>query len=156
MKSLMERRREIMLMAMAQGAEVIKGSFTVPADFTGTYTLNYGKSFSSYILLIDMAEESKQDLYDETSINNTISYFFTAINPPQTIVDKTDSGHAAITLTYNPSSGNFGTGQLGSTAYTDSSFAVYVRDLNGSGTTRLVKGFSYNYVLISLDGINWR
>ena len=143
-------------MAMAQGAEVIKGSFTVPADFTGTYTLNYGKAFSSYILLIDMAEELKEDLYDETSITAATTYFFTAIYPPQTVAEATDSGHAAITLTYNPSNGNFGTGQLGSTVYTGSSFAVSVRDLNGSGTTRLVKGFSYNYVLISLDGINWR
>ena len=58
---VMELRRRLM-MGMAKGAEVIKGSFTVPADYTGNYTINFGKSFSRYVYIIEMTDESKAAL----------------------------------------------------------------------------------------------
>ena len=54
----MDLRRMVMAQ-MAAGAQFVKGSFTVPNDALAYYTLDFGKSFSRYLFLVEMDNASK-------------------------------------------------------------------------------------------------
>ena len=53
--------RRMVMAQMASGAQFVKGTFTVP-DSGSSYTINFGKTFSSYLYVIEMSDLSKQSL----------------------------------------------------------------------------------------------
>lgn len=139
-------------MGMAtKGAEFVTGSFTVPADYTGTFILDYGKTFESYLLLIELTDTSKTALASSGSLNAS-AFCYLGIYPAREVNNSIYSASILVS-TYKPSTESFSNTTLGASLLTGSSFSVLVKDASGSATSRLVKGYSYNYTIISLDNI---
>lgn len=139
-------------MAVSNGAEYIKGTFTVP-DNAENFTLNYGKSFSKYLLYIEMTDASKTALNSSAESGST-AIMFLAVYPPIEFKQNINDNTRAIKVTiYNPSTDTIGTTTLGASLYSVSSFTDAVRLINSAGQTRLIRGYSYDYVIVSLDNI---
>ena len=145
-------RREIMgkvLAAMAKGAEVIKGTFTVP-DGGVNYTLNFGKSFNSYLFLIELDGDGKTAVINSGS---TYARAFAYIGAyPRKSINNTEA-ESILVDRYNPSSSEASYGALTGTQLSVNSITLNTIGITGSGATSLVKGLTYNYTIISLDNI---
>lgn len=137
-------------MQMAQGAEYIAGSFTVPLSGT-PYEVQYGKSFGSYLLMIEMFEESKTALQN-TGSSNLTAIRYCGMYPAATIGNIVNT-YAASVYIYRPDTGATGTSSLGAAALLSSSFKVDTRDVTSLGSVRLIRGYTYHYIVVSLDNV---
>lgn len=148
---VMDLRRRLMMQMVTRGAEFVTGSFTVPADYTGTFTLDYGKTFESYLLLIELTDTSKTALSSSGS-SNASTFCYLGLYPAREVNNSIYSTSIFV-LTYKPSTESFSNSSAGVSLLTGSSFSATVKDVSESASMRLLKGYSYNYTIISLDNI---
>jgi len=131
---------------MASGAQFIKGSFTVPND-ASTYTINFGKSFSKYILFIEADSESKQAILD-SGVNSSRAYAVLAIYPTMTI-----GGYSFYKCIYNrihPTNKSVSIdGNNNGNTYVNS-VELPVAALTGSSSSRLFRGLTYDYYIVEI------
>lgn len=134
---------------ISAGANCVKGSFTVPS--TGnSYTLEFGKSFSKYIFLIEADDTSKEAILDsDYDANKTYSFF--GIYPKRSI-GETETNWNTILSRINPHSPSSASSLSTSTTFTNSSITLSAYDLSTSGaTSSLYRNLTYKYIVIELE-----
>lgn len=141
----MELRRGLM-MAMASGAQFVKGSFTVPND-ASRYTINFGKSFSKYILFIEADSTSKQSILD-SGINASRAYAVLAVYPTMTIGEA--SAHKYIYNRIHPvnKTASVDGNNNGNKSVNSVELPVYA--LTGNSTNGLFQGLTYSYYIVEI------
>lgn len=134
------------------GAEVIKGTFTAPhTDSTDSYTLDFGKSFSSYLFLIEMTDASKATLMATGDTKNR-AFSFVGVYPKRSISSIVATNNVLITRV-NASANTSDTVANYISRISDSSISINVYSLSLTGAYYLYPDYSYNYTIVSLDNI---
>lgn len=132
---------------MASGARFEKGSFTVPNVLT--YTLNFGKEFHKYVLIIEADDASKQQIIDTGSSNNRQRAFFFMVIYPQREVNDNTIAQNTFAMTINPSSDSTAAAAIDLVA-SDKSINFNVVGLTSAGNYRLYVGLTYNYYIVEI------
>lgn len=147
---VMALRRGLM-MAMAGGAQFVKGTFTVP-DSGSSYTLNFGKTFESYLFLIEMDSASKTMLVNSGEDGNRI-YAQYGMYPMRSINNETPSVMYAINR-INPStqavSSYYGNGAVSANTPADSTKITFNSAAVTAGISYLYRGYTYNYYIVEI------
>lgn len=147
---LMELRRGLMS-AMANGADYIKGAFTVPND-ASSYILNFGKTFASYLFLIEMDDTSKTTLVGSGESGNKL-YAESGIYPLPSI-NNTNPSPMYIYERINPStqdvSATYGYGAVSSSAPADGTKITFSCGALTAGTSYLYRGYTYKYYIVAI------
>lgn len=142
---MMELRRRLMI-HMAQGAEVVKGAFTVST--TGTYTLNFGKTFTKYIYLIEMTDSSKTALM---SSGQTSAKMYSCIGEyPSPKINNDSLANTYLSFRIIPTTGVISASSSTTGTADESSVALNSNSI-GSGANSIYNGYSYNYTIVSLE-----
>ena len=147
---MMEIRRQMMgvIAQMASGAKVVKGSFTCPSS-GNSYTIQFGKTFSKYLYLIEMTEASKTTL-SSSGVNANQVYALLGAYPSPKINNIELSDKTGASFRINPSSQTaFNTTATVSNIGT-SSIEIGIANMGASGNA-VYKELSYNYTIVSLD-----
>ena len=131
----------------ASGADFIKGTFTIPADHSGSYELQYGRTFESYLILVELTDESKTVVIN-TGTSNYRPFCYVGVYPYRKMINSSYTMNVYVS-TYNPSSDSFSNGTIGGTC-TENSITVSTADITGTASTRLMKGCSYNYYIVEI------
>ena len=145
---MMELRRMVMAQ-MAKGAEIVKGTFTAINQSNNTFTLNFGKTFSKYIFLIKMTDESLATL--KTS-GQTGAKMYECLGrfPKYSIEDPPSNGNAYISYRIKPSDSTLSISSAENQSMTESSISFQCQSYNG-GANILYVNHDYEYLIISLD-----
>lgn len=133
------------------GKEFVSGSFTCP-DSNTTQVISFGKTFNKYLFLIEMTESSKTALIN-SGVAYDKSYAFFGLYPI-TSINNHDASVNAASLRYKPSADSLSSGTTGSAlTCTDTSITGIVRPVDHSSSAQhlLIRGYTYNYIVISLD-----
>lgn len=139
-------------MGMARGAEVIKGSFTVPLDTTGNYTISFGKSFDRYLYIVEMTEESKVALMQSGQDGNK-TFARVGLFPVPAIGDIHSYNYSHMSCRINPATETPITTVAVMNGVTNSTIAIAIGDITAASTNHVYRGFSYNYTIVSLDNV---
>lgn len=135
---------------MAKGAEVIKGSFTVPID-ASTYTLSFGKTVGSYIFQVEASAESKTAILNSGS-TYARTIIWTGYYPQKSIGSNTFSD-TILANRIQPSTGTITNGIPSMPSCSDSEMTFSAVDMTASGWAYVVKGETYDYIIIPLDNM---
>lgn len=143
----MSIRRGLLSQMASSGKDYISGTITIPTSGS-SYTLNFGKSFSSYLFLLEMTDDSKASVL---SSGATVArgYAFIGCYPRRSI-NNTPS-ESIIVDRYNPSSSASSYGALTGNQLSESSITLGMVGMTESGWDSLIKGCSYNYTIVSLE-----
>lgn len=154
---LMDIRRLLLKLSTGgggdMGAEVVKGTFTVSqsAIVNNTYTLNFGKTFSNYLYLIEMTEASKTTLLSTGQTSDRM-YSCLGIYPIPQINNVTpDNNFLSARVKPSTSATSVGAPSSASGSATGSTITLPVS--NVSGVNHLYRDYSYNYTIVSLDNV---
>lgn len=138
----LELRRGLM-MAMAGGAQYENGTFT-----TGTaspFIVNFKKSYSKYLIYIEMTEESKT-AYVNAGEDASRAYAFCGVYPAPIINNGDPSGKSMLSIRYNPAQNVYRYDYAGLTGQSSNSITIP----NNNGQNTLMKGYSYNYYVVEM------
>lgn len=145
---VMSLRRGLM-MAMAGGAQFVKGTFTVPNDSSNYYTLEFGKTFQSYLFLIEMDDASKTALL-ATGINGNRIYAEQGIFP-MPLINNTTPSNMYVFERINPStqavSATYGSGGINTVSQTSIKFSCNIVTADQS---YLYRGYTYSYYIVEI------
>lgn len=130
------------------GESIVTGTFTVPD--VDPYVIQFGKTFTSYLIMIEMSDDSKSTLLN-SGATNYCGIRYLGMYPAAVIDNNTLYG--MVTFVYNPSNGASSSANIGATSFDGSSVTIPTKPVTGSATVRLIKGYTYNYVVVSLDDI---
>lgn len=137
-------------MSMAiKGAEYISGTFTVPNDSGNRFTLQFGKTFSKYLFLIDATDETKEAII-ASGANGNRAYAVFGAYPMPSINNEIPS----LNETYcriNPNTMAVSTGYSTSMATPNADSIVMEAGNFVSGAQYVYQGCSYKYYIVSLD-----
>lgn len=137
------------IQSIQTGANYVKGSFTTP-NTGSSYTLEFGKSFSKYIFLIE-ADDDAKDTIKNSGYNANKTYSFFGIRPTRSI-GTTETNWNTILSRINPSSPSSASSLSTSTVFTDSSITIGCYDLSTSGaTSSLYRNMKYNYWIFEIE-----
>lgn len=128
---------------MASGADFAKGTFKVPNS--GTYTLNFGKTFNKYLYIVEMTDDSKTDLIN-TGVNASRSFAVIGVYPSMKI-DNTD-GYSDLVSRINPSTKALSENHMGNVVHTTSSIQFPVGST--ASANYLYYEYSYNYYIVEM------
>ena len=145
---IMEIRRKV-LMAMAKGAGIIKGTFTAVNQGNNTFTLNFGKTFSQYIYLIKMTDESLQTLM---ASGQTSAKMYECLGkyPEYEIMTNPETGNAFLSFRAKPSDNTLSISSSESGQLTESSITLTCNTYGG-GANILYRDYEYEYMIIPIE-----
>ena len=146
----MMQLRRMVIAQMGMGKPFVKGTFTCPNSDT-TQVINFGKTFGSYLFLIEMTDESKTALV-ASGRSETISTSFIGIYPKRITNNVTASANV-LRISYIASTNSMTSGSTGSSFTCGSdSITGNVRDFTATSPyLYFMRGYSYKYTVISLD-----
>lgn len=131
-----------------QGANYAKGTFTT--DDNGTYTLSFGKTFSSYLYYIEMTDESKTALHN-TGQNSARMYACLGIYPKNKFNGNNYPYNAYSAYRVNPSTDEMSLStSTQASAIDGSSISFNNTAITASGANNLYRGYSYNYYIVEI------
>lgn len=136
---------------MAKGAEVIKGTHTASTN-TGGGAISFGKTINKYMFLIEMTEDSKTSLMG-SGTNANRSYAFCGVFQTPKIGDLTITDRITVAYRVNPTSKAFSVSTTDALIASDTSISNVVSNVASSGAHYFLNGFSYNYIIVSLDNV---
>ena len=151
----MEIRRNMMgvIAQMGKGAEVITGTVQVPAQGTGNVIINFGKSFSRYLYVIEMTDSSKQVLM-QSGYNSNKGYGRVGIYPTLEINDKSIGSTSHLSFRVNPAQETLVGTAATAIGIDESSIMIGQTDFyENASANALYNGFTYNYTIVSLDNV---
>ncbi len=133
--------KDAVAIAKETGARFVKGSFTVPNEGSSIFRLDFGKTFSKYILFIEADSTSKQTILD-SGINASRAYALTAIYPTMQIGENTAYKYVynrvhPVNKTVSVDGNNNGD------LYGDYA-TITAASLSGTSTNGAFKGLTYN------------
>ncbi len=133
------------------GKEFVSGSFTCP-DSNTTQVISFGKTFNKYLFFIEMAETSKATL---VSSNVAYDKFYAIFGIyPLTSINNHENAVNMGSLRYKPSTDTLTSGTTSSSfTCTTTSITGNVRPVDQSSSAQhmLIRGYTYNYIVVSLD-----
>lgn len=141
--------RRAVMMAMAQGSNVIKGTFTAVKDNNNQFEFSFGKSLPRYMFLFEMTESSKTSLM-ESSQTGAKSYLIMGIYP-KTKVGNYTSDDYIYWARFNPSTGAMTQNSSIGGTYTDSSVKLPCGANLNAGANFLYDGYTYDYMIIPIE-----
>ena len=137
--------------AISTGAEFVKGSFTV-GDNDTSHTINFGKTFSKYLFIIEADTESKETILN-TGLSSSRAYMSICIFPGvkiasdnvdyQIIVERIKPSDSSLTITNKTSSTYY---TLSDSSITIKCYAV----TNTNAPDYLYQGLTYNYYVFEI------
>lgn len=131
---------------MANGAQFVKGSFTVPAD-ADKYMLNIGKTFEKYMFVIEADDTSKSTIinsgYDASKCYGILGIF------PKFSINNIVSAFNMVHARINPATS---ANALGSSNITNTTTEITLNcaDLSGSSPNVVYSGLTYNYYIFEI------
>ena len=149
---LMSIRRKMMgvIAQMANGADFVKGTFTVPSDASSPYIVSLGKTFDKYLFYIEMTDEDKETLTGLTSITGQRGYGFVGKYPDFEINEQTDN-QGTLAHTIAPSTGNASRTSANFNQYgTSTQLGLICGGINTNASGRIYQGYSYNYYVVEI------
>ena len=132
--------------AIATGAEYVSGTFTAPESGSSA-TLSFGKTFSKYMLFVEMTDDSKIALL-ASGQSSAKMYAFDAMYQIPTI----DNGHPdPCIMSYRvvPTTGVKSYSASTIIEMTGSSFTI-TNNTIGSGANVFYRGYSYKYYVVEI------
>ena len=134
--------------AKETGAQFVKGTFTVPND-ADSYTIQFGKTISKYLFLIEMTDGSKSALINSGQ-SGLKTYSAQGIYPIPAINNVSPSNLAALYERYDPSNNDKSVSISTSiiTDIDDESITLYTRGY--AYGTSFYRGSSYNYYIVEI------
>ncbi len=132
----------------ATGADYVSGTFTVPADAT-SYTLEFGKTFSNYIFLVEATDNAKTSIMSSGS-TNARGYAYIGVYPKREINSEEYSSNVYV-MRVIPSTGTLSNGVTGGSMCSETGITFSTVDVTASGWSSLVKGLTYNYFIVAID-----
>ena len=133
------------------GKDFVSGTFTVPND-AETYRINFGKSFSRYLFIIEMTDDSKTTLINSGSSNSLTFLYFGIYPAPAFQKQGTPLDAPYGHFRYRASSPSL-TGTY--SVYPKTKDETYIENavapIESGHFYKFLAGYSYNYVVISLD-----
>lgn len=141
--------RRMVTAQMGAGKSFVKGTFTCP-DSDTTQVIDFGKTFNSYLFVVEMTEESKSALV-ASGTTSTISIGFVGVYPKRTINGVTIFANM-VGQRYIASSDTQTSGSTSALTCANGSITGNVRGLTATNPQNyLIRGYSYNYIVVSLD-----
>lgn len=143
--------RRAVLMGMAQGCLIQKGSFTVSSGDEGyNKQISFGKTVNKYIAIFEMTNESKEILAGRSDVSGLRAFTWVGIYPLPSIANKEISDDAYVAR-INPSTQAVNATINRSMAlYNDKvRLSCYVLK-NGGSAWGLYQGLSYNYWIFEM------
>ena len=131
-------------MAKSSGIQLITGSFTPAKE--GMVLIDYGKSVSRYILLIEMDDASVESLA-EAGLTSNKAYGFLSIYQWKEV----NGSAPSIVALYCRYNGSSTTSSSVNISMTDSGFALRSYDISMQSSSTLIIGYTYNYTVIPID-----
>ena len=132
------------------GVEVIKGSFTVPSNAT-SYTLSFGKTLSGYLFQVEASADSKTAIMSSGS-TYARTIVWTGYWPKKTIGGNTFND-IILANRVQPSTGTMSNGVPSPSICSDSGLTFSTVGVMESGWAAVVKGETYDYIVIPLDNL---
>lgn len=140
-------RRGLLKQMASNGKDFISGTVTIPNDVS-SYTVLFGKSFGSYLFLLEMTDESKATALS-SGATAARGYAFIGCYPRRSM-NNTPS-ESIIVDRYNPSASTSSYGALTGNQLSQSGITLNVVGMTESGWDCLIKGCTYNYTVVSLE-----
>lgn len=144
----MQLRRGLM-MAMAGGAQFVKGTFTVPSDSGNTYVLTFDKTFRKFLFCIEMTDESKTELLN-TGINAAKLYSLFGLVPTSSIATYSPSVGSYGGYRINPSTKDTSSIYNSLSASDSTSITIPCSAISSAQTNVIYKEYSYNYYIVEI------
>ena len=132
--------------AKETGAQFVKGSFTVQSS-GNTQTLNFGKTFDKYLIIIEAASESKQTIMD-SGLTSARSFAFLGKYPGFQIGESTNANQGMLCRVV-PSTNVITDVFVTTWTFTQSSVTFPTIGLE-SGQNYLYYGLTYNYYIVEI------
>ena len=142
--------RDLMLLGAGKGgdgANYVSGSFTVP-ETGSTYTLNFGKTISNYLVLIEATDASKEEII-ASEYNGAKTYCAIGVYPKRKIGEITENNNLFLNRV-NPSTSALTQVYVGNWTFTSSSIELKTEDLNASSANYFYHGLTYNYYVVEI------
>lgn len=135
------------------GIEVVKGTFTVYPDqiVDNTYTINFGKTFSKYLYLIEMTEESKTTLLSSGQTSDRMYSCMGTYPIPQ--INNITPSYNFLSVRVKPSTSSTSVTAPSSSSGVATSSTITFPTSNLNGANQLYRNYSYNYTIVSLDNV---
>lgn len=139
--------RRMVMAQMASGAQFVKGTFTAPSS--GSYTLNFGKTFSKYIFIIESTEDTKTAIINSGASSYRPFYWIGSYPQPEI---NNNGSYGGIAWTYKPSTNEYANSRYATdnNSYTTTSITFVVADITGTSSSGILKGCSYNYYIVEI------
>ena len=138
--------RRMVMTQMTSGAQYIKGTFTIPSNGSGAYTIDFGKTFASYLFLIEMTDDSKTMLMN-TGITSARTFAFIGTYPIPRINNSNDN-YVAMCKRVSPSTGECGATYISTMTCSSTSISNPCGSTNNANY--FYRDYSYNYYIVEI------
>lgn len=132
---------------MASGAWYKSGKFTVPDSVNSDYTINFGKSLSGYLFLIEMTDDSKLSLQNSGLTANRI-YSWVGIYPLRSIANG-DNAYNLLVSRYIPSTAAISGSYANVFTCDADSISMPIRSISNT-VNGIYPGYEYNYYIVEI------
>lgn len=139
---------ESAISAITTGKDFVSGTFTCPDEDT-TYKIQFGKTFSKYLFLIELSDDSKTAL-----VNSGSSYArpFAYIGVyPKLGMNNLTVDYNIVPNRYKSSTNEVTIGNSSALTTTGTYIEGTVRAVNSNAANYFIRGYSYKYTVVSLD-----
>ena len=145
---LMQIRRGLLAQMAQSGANFVKGTFTVPSDASTPFTFDFGKSFEKYLFYIEISDEGKEDIIEETYAGRR-AYAFTGNYPNAKLSEQITNPYNGIAYNYASSNQTPNYSQVNFNL-TDHSITYTCGAFSANNASMFIKGYTYNYYIVEI------
>jgi len=128
------------------GDNFAKGEFTCPSSGS-SYTLSFGKTFSSYVAVVEMTDSSKTTLVN-SGLTAARTFSILMIYPKRAI-GNIENNYPAIFHRFNPSNNVMDNGVPTTCTFTSSSITIPMGAT--SSANQLYHNYSYKYYVAEIE-----
>ena len=140
---------ESAITAIATGKDFVSGTITCPNEDT-QIQIDFGKTFNHYLFILEMTDDSKSALV-ASQTSGTASIAFIGVYPKRTINSVTVNSNM-ISERYIASSNTQTSGGTNVISCSSTYLKANVRAITEATLqSYLIRGYSYNYTVVSLD-----
>lgn len=145
---MMQIRRGLLAQMAVSSLNYIKGQFTAVKDENNKFTLNFGKTFSRYLVFIEATASAKSSIASYTG-GGRKTYSMLAVYPGLNFSNNLDDYKASFS--YAPSTEAFNREFSNANITLDSSKAVFnCRALSFNLPVALYDGLTYDYFIVEV------
>ena len=146
-KQSQKRGRASKLSVAAVGAIDVVTGCVIGAVSGISFTLNFGKTFSKYLFIIEADDDSKDDIVD-TGYSNQKAYAFIGSYPKETINNITEDTNV-LCMRITPASSALTRSGVNIT-FDGSSITINASAVSAGNASYLYRGMTYNYFVVEI------